>query len=110
MLKRIQNLKETFEILQSERKAACSELEEEVEMIRAQAEVKNLNKIKSRSKTHTYIYIIKCLFQIAKTELDMFQRLLEEEVQKGQQEKKDHQEKMKVLKMENKAQADLNDR
>ncbi|XP_062870682.1 E3 ubiquitin-protein ligase TTC3 isoform X2 [Trichomycterus rosablanca] len=84
MKKRIQNIQETREILQKERKDTCSELEDEVKQIREQAE-------------------------IAKKELDMFQKMLEEEVQKGQQEKKDHQEMVKALKSENKELADQHD-
>lgn len=50
------------------------------------------------------------LLQISNKELTLFQQKLEDEVRKDQQEKRDHQERLKVLKGEIKELGDFQDR
>ncbi|XP_034168674.2 E3 ubiquitin-protein ligase TTC3 isoform X1 [Pangasianodon hypophthalmus] len=73
--KRIQNLKEMLKAFQNERGESCSALEAEVREINQHIEISN-------------------------KELTLFQQKLEDEVRKDQQEKRDHQEMLKVLKGE----------
>ncbi|XP_066506429.1 E3 ubiquitin-protein ligase TTC3 isoform X2 [Hoplias malabaricus] len=80
--KRIQNMKDTLEILHQQRKEKASVLEAEVKEIQHKIE-------------------------ITKTELSLFQQKLEEEIRKDQQEKRDNQETLKTLKGEIKELEDL---
>ncbi|KAF4108623.1 E3 ubiquitin-protein ligase TTC3 isoform X2 [Onychostoma macrolepis] len=84
LLKEIQQMKEDHEAVQQRRAGEISALQEETEKITLR-------------------------MQIAGTELNMFQQKLEEEVRKDQQEKKEHQEMLKTLKMEIKDLADLHE-
>ncbi|XP_073686273.1 E3 ubiquitin-protein ligase TTC3 [Garra rufa] len=82
LLKEIQQMKDDHEVVQQKRAEELSALQEETEKITLR-------------------------MQIASAELGMFQKKLEEEVKKDQQEKKENQETLKTLKMEIKDLADL---
>ncbi|XP_053502090.1 E3 ubiquitin-protein ligase TTC3 isoform X2 [Ictalurus furcatus] len=82
--KHIQNMREMLKAFQNKRKESCSILDAEVRDINQHIEISN-------------------------KELTLFQQKLEDEVRKDQQEKRDHQERLKVLKGEIKELGDFQD-
>ncbi|XP_035391281.1 E3 ubiquitin-protein ligase TTC3 isoform X2 [Electrophorus electricus] len=83
--KQIQKMLQTYEYLQTRREEEVSVLEAEVEDYHQKVEITN-------------------------KELSLFQQKLEEEIRKDQQEKRDNQEALKALKVENKELLDLQER
>ncbi|KAK1800424.1 hypothetical protein P4O66_005652, partial [Electrophorus voltai] len=94
--KQIQKMLQTYEYLQTRREEEVSVLEAEVEDYHQKVEVENPG--------------TDCVLMITNKELSLFQQKLEEEIRKDQQEKRDNQEALKALKVENKELLDLQER
>lgn len=120
--KLIRGMREELMTLQNKRKESCSVLDAEVREINQHIEVETthttfllcfiINLLRNRKCILTFFFFnfLHTPIQISNKELALFQQKLEDEVRKDQQEKRDHQEMLKVLKSEIKELVDFQER